>query len=187
MKIAIIFPGIGYNKDKPVLYYSIKIAKSLGYEIREVSYQTFNDNIMASFDDSKKACEAEVSNLLEALADINFEECEDILFISKSLGTIIASGFAKARNIDPCHIYFTPIPVIFDFIGKKSLVFIGTKDHFDPECQVPKLCERLDIPCHVINDGNHSLETGNISTDLSNLQVMMNMTREFLDKDTKNV
>jgi len=30
MKIAVVFPGIGYHVDKPLLYYSKKIAASAG-------------------------------------------------------------------------------------------------------------------------------------------------------------
>ena len=32
-KIAVFFPGIGYNNDKPLLYFSRKIALEHGYEV----------------------------------------------------------------------------------------------------------------------------------------------------------
>ena len=32
MKLAVFFPGIGYHCDKPLLYYSQKLAKECGYE-----------------------------------------------------------------------------------------------------------------------------------------------------------
>ena len=35
MKLAILFPGIGYHTDKPLLYYSKKILKNMDYEIKE--------------------------------------------------------------------------------------------------------------------------------------------------------
>ncbi len=31
--LAIIFPGMGYHKEKPLLYYSGKIAKALGFPL----------------------------------------------------------------------------------------------------------------------------------------------------------
>lgn len=31
-KLVIIFPGIGYHCDKPLLYYAKKLAKEHGYE-----------------------------------------------------------------------------------------------------------------------------------------------------------
>ena len=37
-KIAVLFPGIGYHTDKPLLYYSRKLAMERGYEIIEVKY-----------------------------------------------------------------------------------------------------------------------------------------------------
>ena len=32
-KLAVLFPGIGYHCDKPLLYYSKKYLKVYGYEI----------------------------------------------------------------------------------------------------------------------------------------------------------
>ena len=38
MKLAILFPGIGYHTDKPLLYYSKKILKNMDYEIKEIHF-----------------------------------------------------------------------------------------------------------------------------------------------------
>ena len=38
-KIIVLFPGIGYHSDKPLLYFSKRIARSLGYEIVELKYE----------------------------------------------------------------------------------------------------------------------------------------------------
>ena len=40
-KLAVIFPGVGYHTDKPLLYYSKKLAFQNGYEIVEVPYGKF--------------------------------------------------------------------------------------------------------------------------------------------------
>ena len=37
-RIAVIFQGIGYNADKPLLYYSKKIALERGYDVKVVEY-----------------------------------------------------------------------------------------------------------------------------------------------------
>ena len=31
-KLAVIFPGVGYHADKPLLYYGRKLAKQHGYQ-----------------------------------------------------------------------------------------------------------------------------------------------------------
>ncbi len=33
-KIAVIFPGVGYTKDRPLLYYAARIAANCEYELR---------------------------------------------------------------------------------------------------------------------------------------------------------
>jgi len=38
-KIAVIFPGMGYHSDKPLLYFSKRLAREKDYEIAEVSYE----------------------------------------------------------------------------------------------------------------------------------------------------
>ena len=40
-KIAVFFPGIGYTADKPLLYFSRRIAAAHGYEIRIMNYTGF--------------------------------------------------------------------------------------------------------------------------------------------------
>ena len=45
-KAAVVFPGIGYHTDKPLLYYGKKLAAARGYEIVDVPYgnPTFIDD-----------------------------------------------------------------------------------------------------------------------------------------------
>ena len=43
-KLAVIFPGIGYTADKPLLYYTSRLARKHGYQIQTVSYGTLPEN-----------------------------------------------------------------------------------------------------------------------------------------------
>ena len=54
-KIAVLFPGIGYHTDKPLLYYSRKLAMERGYEIAEVKYGELPVNVKGN---AKKMLEA---------------------------------------------------------------------------------------------------------------------------------
>ena len=40
-KLAVIFPGIGYTADKPLLYFGRRIAVEYGYEVRIMDYKGF--------------------------------------------------------------------------------------------------------------------------------------------------
>lgn len=86
-KIAVIFPGIGYHTDKPLLYFSKKLAVLHGYEIKEVPYGGFKEGIKGSTLKMYEAYESALRQTEELLKDINFSEYETILFISKSIGT----------------------------------------------------------------------------------------------------
>lgn len=44
-KIAVLFPGIGYTCDKPLLYYTGKLAVARGYKIVKVEYGNFPSGI----------------------------------------------------------------------------------------------------------------------------------------------
>ena len=37
-KTAVIFPGVGYTKDRPLLYYSGKLAVKNGYELKFMDF-----------------------------------------------------------------------------------------------------------------------------------------------------
>ena len=45
MKLAVLFPGIGYHGDKPLLYYSRKAAGENGYQTITVSYGKFPEKV----------------------------------------------------------------------------------------------------------------------------------------------
>ena len=53
-KTAVIFPGIGYHTDKPLLYYSRKIAASQGYDVIEVPYGKFPKGVKGSKEKMEK-------------------------------------------------------------------------------------------------------------------------------------
>ena len=37
-RIAVSFPGIGYNMDRPLPHFSRRLAAELGYEIKPITY-----------------------------------------------------------------------------------------------------------------------------------------------------
>ena len=45
MKICVLFPGIGYTNDRPLLYYSGKLASSLGYTVIRSDYTGFPKDV----------------------------------------------------------------------------------------------------------------------------------------------
>ena len=85
-KIAVVFPGMGYHVDKPLLYYSKRIARSAGYEIVELKYEFPYKarEIMNDRARMKEAFEIAVSQIKEQVKEISFEEYKDILVNSQT-------------------------------------------------------------------------------------------------------
>ena len=72
MKLAVIFPGIGYHTDKPLLYYGKKLAASYGYEIVKLSYQHFPEKVKDSKEKMQQSVEIALEQTEEKLKKSNF-------------------------------------------------------------------------------------------------------------------
>ena len=70
--LAVVFPGVGYHVDKPLLYYSRKLIQALGYEVINIEYDNFPPNIKGDVYKMKKAFFTALSNTEEQLKNIDF-------------------------------------------------------------------------------------------------------------------
>ncbi len=183
MNAAVVFPGIGYHCDKPLLYYSQKIAKGLGFEIIQVPYDGFDDkkDIQNHPDGMQKAFAHAEEETEKILQDVDWSQYSSILFISKSIGTVVAAKYAEDHNLHVHHVYYTPVEATFTYMQDKSgIAFTGTKDQWVDYRTVVNGCHKKDVFCQVIEGANHSLETGEIFQDLGILQKIMKMTLDYI-------
>lgn len=182
MKLAVIFPGIGYHADKPLLYFSKKLAQAYGYEIEEVPYGNFPANVKGSLEKMEAAFYGALSQTEELLKNVDFSKYDSLLFISKSIGTAVASAYAKEHELTAHHVYYTPVEQTFTFLQGDGVVFHGTKDPWVETTIVKKACEDKKLPLFITENANHSLETGDIFTDLENLKNIMEETGKYLER-----
>ena len=175
-RIAVIFPGMGYTKDRPLLYYAGRIARSCGYELVYIEYEEVSWNKELLKDHSKmteifKKC---IDSAEKAIADVDLSAMEDVLFISKSIGTVIAAAIAKRHSAAVRQICFTPIEQFGDFIEEGSaLVFYGTADPFADPGSIEIICREKSLEAYGIDGANHSLEVNDVKKDIENLGVVM--------------
>ena len=98
MKTAVLFPGIGYHCDKPLLYYAGKLARAAGYEVLSVPYTGFPKNIRNDREKIREAIALAVEQTEQNLMGQKWQEQADILFISKSIGTAYTWVSARDAN-----------------------------------------------------------------------------------------
>jgi len=171
-KLAIVFPGIGYTKDRPLLYYAGKAAAAHGYRLLHVDFSGID------WSKEKLKDHAFLLHVLDkclqiterALADEGDLSGQDILFLSKSIGTVVASAYARKKGLHVKQVCFSPLEMIRDFIEEGSgILFYGDNDPLADHTAIQKLGSDKKLELHRIEGGNHSLETGNIHRDIENL------------------
>ena len=90
MKLAVIFPGIGYHADKPLLYYTKKLVNTMGYETMDLVYRDMPEKVKGSAERMKEAFECALSQTEQQLVDVDWSRYESLLFVSKSVGTAVS-------------------------------------------------------------------------------------------------
>ena len=68
-KIACLFPGIGYTCDKPLLYYSWKLLKGLGWEVVPVPYTGFPADVKGHPEKMRQAAQTALEQAEEILRE----------------------------------------------------------------------------------------------------------------------
>jgi len=182
-KLAIILPGIGYTCDKPLLYYAEDLATQNGYECKRVVYTLPGESrIRGNLEKMEEAFRILYTRAEECLSETDWKQYEEILFISKSIGTVIAAAFAERFRGSATirHVLYTPLEYTFQFHPERAIGFLGMADTWCIPAEVLRLASQQDIPMHTYDKADHSLERGDVIEDLANMSDVMEKTKEFL-------
>ena len=184
-KLQVIFPGIGYHYDKPLLYYGRDIAFRAGFEeVININYSAPLQNIRGDREKMEKTFESMYQQAEENLKDVNWDSYSEVLFISKSIGTVIAASYAKNHGLSNVrHILYTPLKdTVLAFEGVKdidAIAFIGSADPWSNVPEVIDLAAKNSIPLHVYEGVNHSLESKDTLADLDIMKDVMSKSKDF--------
>lgn len=180
-KIAVFFPGIGYHCDKPLLYYSGKLAGQYQYEVHRLSYTGLHKPVEAGNQLTEGVFEEAYAQTEAALAEVIWDRYEEILFVSKSIGTAVAAAYARRHGICCRNVYYTPLAQTFLFAPQDGIVFHGTND---PWAQTPVIesgCLEQRLPLYVVEGVNHSLEAvDDVERNLHILTGVMALTESYI-------
>ena len=182
-KLAVLFPGVGYHTDKPLLYYANKLAANKDYEVIKIKYDLPEPGSVIKADEDKRmqAFDTAFEQVVEQLKNIVFADYEKIVFIGKSIGTALAARYNRTYELDADQIIFTPIETTFAYINPcEGFVFHGDADPLCDTEMCIQLCDELSLTYVVIPGANHSLETGETLADIENLGKVMSMVDRLL-------
>lgn len=186
MKLAVIFPGIGYHSDKPLLYYSKKEALANGYNVRIINYHDLPHVKAGERSQMNAAYEKALEQADEQMSDVSLCDYEDVVFISKSLGTVVSASFCRKHGLSGIrHICFTPVEDTFMYLsGDSGIIFHGLSD---PWCESSIVYSKFretgtDYSLFTYENADHSLETGDVLKDTEILGNVMEKVRPLLKK-----
>ena len=212
-KRAVIFPGLGYGPDRPLLYYAGKLAREAGYSLVTVSYGELprverpspgkpldTGKLEECFRLALERATAQLDGVLGALCGgkpgqeqgkhpvgTGTDCSPDILLISKSIGTAVGAAWAASRGLSPRQLLYTPVARTFDFPLARSIAFHGTADPWIQTGDCVSGCRNARVPLHLFEGANHSLEVADVQESLRHLAEAMRLTADFIDGLTDGV
>ena len=169
-KLAVLFPGIGYHCDKPLLYYAARLAKSEQYEVLPVPYTGFPEKVRGNAGRMRECFEIAWSEADKILKPVNWSAYNNILFIGKSIGTIVGSAYAEEKGLAVHSILLTPLADTFRYVYGNAVAFHGTADPWAQTDRIVEACRESGIPLYLTEGANHSLETGDVRRDVDILR-----------------
>ena len=161
--IVVVFPG-SRGTEIPLLYYGSKHFEDIGYEKLFIDYSMI----------SQPSFETVFENAYNILKNMNWAEYEEVVFIGKSLGTVVACKIKERLQVPAKLILITPLEETLPFIHKDNdvlLVAIGDEDPWLSSTVLLEHCKINEVTCHVEHGVGHRMEVKN---DLQrNLEIVL--------------
>ena len=180
-KAAVLFPGIGYTCDRPLLYYAGKLAQEAGYQVIRVPYGHFQEGVKGNEEKMRQSALSALEQARALLKAVDFRAFDRIVFIGKSVGTVVAGRYALEMGLKTKNVLFTPVLATFEYAPPDAIVFHGTADPWAETNGIVATCRENGIPCYLTEGANHSLETGHVETDLSTLVKTMELVKAYIE------
>ncbi len=163
--IVITFTG-SRGADIPLLYYSVNIFIDKGYDVERISCKCRSENEF----------EALYENVKNYIVSLNITDYEDVVFVGKSIGTVISCKLKEELGIPARLILYTPVEETLPYIrNDNDIIFVaaGAEDKHMPEDRIVSLCQQENIQYWIEKGVGHSME---ISEDLpGSMRVIQNV------------
>jgi len=189
--ISIVFPGLHYNADMPLMYYSTGVLLEAGHSVLSLDtrYSGKENFITVSSEERTKWMFGDAKAVFDAVQKLEGHTLSTL--IGKSLGTLQMSYLVqKIEEIQKCKIvWLTPLLkqnwLVDQMVAHqgKSMIVIGTDDpHYNDET-LAKIIEEGRSELHSIIGGNHSLDVpGGLIDSMKRLIDTISEMRVFVRK-----
>lgn len=173
--LIVIFPGIRYGADCPLLYYATLEYKRRGYTVVNVDYKVTSSPSLEEY-----LSEA-IIGAKESLKSVDFSEYEDIIFASKSVGTAVALKVQDELKLPRIrHILLTPISLTLPLMQKERVykcIVSSRADSYIDGAELEKIAREKDLPLTMFDCLGHRLESDGDA--IENLKILENIVKLY--------
>lgn len=175
--LCVVFPGRRYSCDRNLLYYPSRMIEMQGFEMKYLHYDVpkerrdmieLEKNIREAFDYT-----------LNEFKGFDFSQYQKIIFVSKSIGTVVAAELEKEKKLTNVYqIFITPLDMTLPYIEDKDLLISSDADHYLLNAK-----EKLSRYPHtyIFNGLPHSLESKtDINVSLAANEKVVKLVADYL-------
>lgn len=156
--LVVCFPGTGFTCKEALFVRLAEDFVARGYETIRIDFSHIPFREIESLEDAISVAHRAVKRQLSA---VDFSDYADVVFISKSLGTILAAQAERDYEIRPRHLFLTPLNKTLSMIRADTRVIsmvLGTQDRFLTGRALAAFCDERSIRYCLVDDVNHSLK-----------------------------
>lgn len=156
--IVVCFPGTGFICKEALFERCAEKFSARGYDVVKLDFSHIPFREIETIEEAVTIARRAVKR---QLSGIDFSDYADVVWISKSLGTILAATDEEVYCDSPRQLYLTPLPETLARIRPESRVIalvLGTQDRFLTGEALAAFCEERDRCCCVIDGVGHSLK-----------------------------
>lgn len=179
-KLCIVFPGRRYSTDRSLLYFPSRMMESRGFEVVDLHYDIPRE--VAETEPLEQNIREAASFAVNHTDEIDWGKYDKIVFLSKSIGTLVASNLKKFIGDFQSRVHqimLTPLEETLPLIAKEDLVIVGDHDRFLPD---PKTKLASFPNAYIFPSFTHSLESkDNYRLSLKTLGDICGIIDTYLD------
>jgi len=189
-RLGLVFPGLGYNCDMPLLYYPTKLLLARGADVLQLrpDYATPEFQSLPGEERARRAGADASAALHAGLAQRHYRQ---IVLVGKSIGTLAIAQLVstEARLADAVTIWLTPV-----FRGRQvveaaarfqgpALFVAGTADSLFDADAMSRLREATRTETLVVEGADHSMEiSGDLLRSVGVLDQVVRAVAGFFDR-----
>jgi len=117
--IVVCFPGTGFTCRETLFERCAQAYIRRGYDCLRLDFSNIPFKEIESLEEAVALAMRSAGRQMEG---VHFEEYTDVVWISKSLGTICAAKAEKERSVHPRHLLLTPVPLTLVELAQNARV-----------------------------------------------------------------